>query len=109
MYKELVEGKYKLAVVGLGYVGLPIALEFAKKIKVIGFDNKPDRIEKMKQRNYPGDKKHTLSKVVKITSGCDAKSAEEIAKVYELFVEAGIYKANSIKIAEAAKIIEPAF
>ena len=45
MYKELVEKEKKLAVIGLGYVGLPIALEFAKKISVIGFDinAKPDR------------------------------------------------------------------
>jgi len=213
MYKELIEGKYKLAVIGLGYVGLPIALEFAKKIKVIGFDIKPDRIEKMKNRidpsnelepnafnncdiyftanpeelreakfyiiavptpidvykqpdlkpllsatsivgnvlkigDYvvyestvypgcteedcipvleknsglefikdfkvgfsperinPGDKQHTLSKIVKVTSGCDPVSAEEIAKTYQLVVEAGIHKASSIKVAEAAKIIE---
>ena len=38
MYQELLDKKKKLAVIGLGYVGLPIALEFAKKIKVIGFD-----------------------------------------------------------------------
>ena len=213
MYTELIDGKYKLAVVGLGYVGLPIALEFAKKLKVIGFDIKPGRIEKMKQKNdpsneiepeafdncdiyftsnpedlkeanfyiiavptpidkhkmpdltmllsatsivgnviksgdyvvyestvypgcteedcipiiekisglkfikdfkvgysperiNPGDKQHTLSKIIKVTSGCDAKSAEEIAKVYELVVEAGIHRASSIKVAEAAKIIE---
>ena len=55
MYKELVEGKYKLAVIGLGYVGLPIALEYAKKIKVIGFDIKPERIEQMRQGIDPSN------------------------------------------------------
>jgi UDP-N-acetyl-D-galactosamine dehydrogenase len=53
MYKELLEGKTKLAVIGLGYVGLPIALEFARKIQVIGFDIKPDRIDLMKRKIDP--------------------------------------------------------
>jgi len=213
MYKELVEKKRKLAVIGLGYVGLPIALEFAKKLSVIGFDINGERIELMKQKidpsrelsreafdgcdieftnnvdvlreaNFfivavptpvdehnvpdlvpiqkasqtiakvikkgdyvvfestvypgcteedclpiieklsglnsktdfksgysperinPGDKKHTLANVVKVVAGCDAESLEEIAKVYELVVKAGVYRASSIKVAEAAKIIE---
>jgi len=213
MYKELVDKKAKLAVIGLGYVGLPIALEFARKISVIGFDINAKRIEMMKQgidpsnelekkdfegcditftdsldilkeakffivavptpvdehnvpdltpvrkasetvgkvikkgdyvvfestvypgcteedclpvieklsglkniidfksgyspeRINPGDKTHTLAKIIKVVSGCDAESLEEIAKVYELVVEAGIHKASSIKVAEAAKIIE---
>src|SRR5258705_7508652 len=49
MYKELVEKNKKLAVIGLGYVGLPIALEFAKKLSVIGFDINEERIKLMKQ------------------------------------------------------------
>ncbi|MEJ5317964.1 MAG: nucleotide sugar dehydrogenase, partial [Tenuifilum sp.] len=49
MYSELVSKKEKLAVIGLGYVGLPIALEFARKLSVIGFDIKPDRVELMKK------------------------------------------------------------
>ncbi|HEY9361841.1 MAG TPA: nucleotide sugar dehydrogenase [Chitinophagaceae bacterium] len=213
MYKELVNKKAKLAVIGLGYVGLPIALEFAKKISVIGFDinekrialmnkgidpsnelqkeafdssdivftnsldvlreanffivavptpvddhNVPDLtpvqkasetigkvikkgdyivfestvypgcteedclpiIEKLSgltnisdfksgyspERINPGDKVHTLANVVKVVSGCDAESLEEIAKVYELVVKAGVHKASCIKVAEAAKIIE---
>src|SRR5207248_2907289 len=53
MYKDLKEKKKKLAVLGLGYVGLPIALEFAKKIKVIGFDISKERVEKMKQSIDP--------------------------------------------------------
>ncbi len=213
MYQELVNKKKKLAVVGLGYVGLPIALEFAKKISVIGFDINSKRIEMMKnhidpsnelsaedfdntdieftnsleklaeasfyivavptpvdenkvpdltpvlkasetigkviskgdyvvyestvypgcteedclpiieslsglkmcddfklgyspERINPGDKHHTLSNIVKVVSGCDAESAETIAKVYELVVQAGVHRASSIKVAEAAKIIE---
>ena len=213
MYQHLINKKEKLAVIGLGYVGLPIALEFAKKISVIGFDINDKRIELMKQgidpsnelnkeafegcditftnsldvlreakffivavptpvdehnvpdltpvkkasetigkvikkddyivfestvypgcteedclpiieklsglknvvdfklgyspeRINPGDKKHTIRSVVKVVSGCDAESLEEIAKVYELVVDAGVHKASSIKVAEAAKIIE---
>ena len=213
MYQELIDKKEKLAVIGLGYVGLPIALEFAKKISVIGFDISSKRIEMMKQgidpsneltkeafegcditftdsldvlreakffivavptpvdehnvpdlkpvkrasetvgkvikkddyvvfestvypgcteedclpiieklsglknvtdfklgyspeRINPGDKKHTLATIVKVVSGCDAESLETIAKVYELVVKAGVHKASSIKVAEAAKIIE---
>src|SRR5580700_8846591 len=49
IYEELINKKKKLAVIGLGYVGLPIALEFAKKIKVIGFDINAKRVEMMKQ------------------------------------------------------------
>ena len=203
----------KLVVVGLGYVGLPIALEFARKIKVIGFDVKQDRVEMMKnkkdpsyelppeafegcdihftsskedikegtfyivtvptpidshnlpdlkpllratetvgdvlkkgdyvvyestvypgcteedcvpileersglqhlrdfktgyspERINPGDSGHTLTKIIKVVSGCDKESLENIAGVYELIIQAGVYKAGSIKVAEAAKVIE---
>lgn len=213
MYSDLVNKKSKLAVIGLGYVGLPIALEFARKLSVIGFDINAKRIELMKQgidpsneldkeafegcditftdsldvlreakflivavptpvddhnvpdlvpvekasetigkvikkgdyvvyestvypgcteedclpiieklsglknitdfklgyspeRINPGDKHHTLSSIVKVVSGCDQESLDEIAKVYELVVKAGVHKASSIKVAEAAKIIE---
>jgi len=213
MYNELLSKKGKLAVIGLGYVGLPIALEFAKKISVIGFDIKPDRVQKMKnkidpsdelnstafdgcdiqfscniedlreakffiiavptpidkhnlpdlkpllsatetvgkvlkkgdyvvyestvypscteedcvplleqlsglkfktdfkvgfspERINPGDKEHTLTKIVKVVSGCDEESLDVISKVYELVVSAGVHRASSIKVAEAAKIIE---
>jgi UDP-N-acetyl-D-galactosamine dehydrogenase len=58
------------------------------------------------ERINPGDKKHTLSNVVKVVSGCDAESLDEIAKVYELVVKAGVHKTSCIKVAEAAKIIE---
>jgi len=58
------------------------------------------------ERINPGDKKNTLRSVVKIVSGCDAESLDEIAKVYELVVDAGVHRATSIKVAEAAKIVE---
>lgn len=213
MYQDLINKKAKLAVIGLGYVGLPIALEFARKVSVIGFDISSKRIEMMKQgidpsselekeafegcdivftdsldvlreakflivavptpvdehnvpdltpvlrasetvgkvikkgdyvvfestvypgcteedclpvieklsglknvtdfklgyspeRINPGDKQHTLATIVKVVSGCDAESLEEIAKTYELVVKAGVHRASSIKVAEAAKIIE---
>ena len=213
IYSELLNKEAKLAVVGLGYVGLPIALEFAKRIKVIGFDINAERVELMKnnidpsneleaedfegcdiefsadseklkeasffvvavptpiddsnlpnlkpllgasrtvgkalkkgdyvvfestvypgcteedcipileeesglkwkedfmvgyspERINPGDKVHTLQNVVKVVSGCCATSLEEIAKTYELVVDAGVHRAASIKVAEAAKIIE---
>lgn len=213
MYQDIISKKKKVAVIGLGYVGLPIALEFAKKVSVIGFDINKSRIELMKknidpsgeldsdsfvgcditftdsleilkeasffivavptpidehnlpdlkpilsaskaigqvlkkgdyvvyestvypgcteedcipvleeisglkflqdfkigyspERINPGDKEHTLAKIVKVVSGCDAESLDEIAKVYQIVVQAGVHKASSIKVAEAAKIIE---
>jgi UDP-N-acetyl-D-galactosamine dehydrogenase len=213
MYQDLIEKKKKLAVIGLGYVGLPIALEFAKKLKVIGFDINAKRVDMMRnkidpsqelessafdncdieftceldvlreanffivavptpvdehnvpdlipvqrasetigkvvkkgdyvvfestvypgcteedclpiieklcglkniqdfklgyspERINPGDKEHTLSSIIKVVSGCDTESLDVIAKVYELVVKAGVHKASSIKVAEAAKIIE---
>ncbi|MFN9325787.1 MAG: nucleotide sugar dehydrogenase, partial [Flavobacteriales bacterium] len=55
------------------------------------------------ERINPGDKEHTLESIVKVSSGCDPESAELIAKVYELVVNAGVHRASSIKVAEAAK------
>ena len=213
LYDRLVKKDAKLAVIGLGYVGLPIALEFARRIKVVGFDINQKRVDMMRrnedpsnelvsedfegcdihfsadindlkdveffivavptpiddqnipdlkpllgatrtvgqvlkandyvvyestvypgcteedcvplleqlsglkyvsdfkvgyspERINPGDKEHTLSSIVKVSSGCDPESAEIIAKVYELVVKAGVHRAASIKVAEAAKIIE---
>lgn len=211
--EKLANREAKLAVIGLGYVGLPIALEFAKKISVIGFDINQQRVDMMKNRidpskelephefdgcdieftcdldvlrqatffivavptpidehnlpdlkpllgasstvgkvlkkgDYvvyestvypgcteedcvpvleqlsglkfvddfkvgysperinPGDKEHTLTKIVKVAAGCDDESAKEVVAVYEMVIEAGVHKASSIKVAEAAKIIE---
>lgn len=213
MIDKLVNKEEKLAVIGLGYVGLPIALEFAKKLSVIGFDINQKRVDMMKnhidpseeldseafknkdivftanpedlkqakffvvavptpiddynspdlrpllgasktvgaalkkgdyvvfestvypgcteedcvpvleaesglkfvedfkvgyspERINPGDKEHTISKILKVVSGCDEESSEIIAKVYELIIEPGVHRASSIKVAEAAKIIE---
>ncbi|TRX72609.1 nucleotide sugar dehydrogenase [Carboxylicivirga sp. M1479] len=213
MLKELLAKKKKLSVIGLGYVGLPIALEFARKMSVIGFDIKEDRVDLMRngidpsneleseafvgcdikytsnagdlkeadfhvvavptpinkhnlpnltpllsatravgkvlkkgdyvvfestvypgcteddcvpileaesglklntdfkvgfspERINPGDKEHTLTKILKIVSGSDDESAEVIEDVYASIITAGIHKASCIKVAEAAKIIE---
>jgi UDP-N-acetyl-D-galactosamine dehydrogenase len=58
------------------------------------------------ERINPGDKKNTLRSVVKIVSGSDAEALDEIAKTYEVVVDAGVHRASSIKVAEAAKIVE---
>ncbi|MBU4305468.1 MAG: nucleotide sugar dehydrogenase [Candidatus Omnitrophica bacterium] len=206
--------KEKIAVVGLGYVGLPLAVEFGKQVKTIGFDLNQKRIKelqhaldsnnetstqeikesrflevtaepkKLKQAKFiivavptpinpnkqpdlscvtsaseivgkhmskgsivvfestvypgvtedvcvpilekcsgltygkdfkvgysperinPGDKEHSIKTVIKVVSGCDQDTLEEVAAVYSLVVKAGVYKAESIKCAEAAKVIE---
>lgn len=213
LYDALLQKQEKLAVVGLGYVGLPIALEFARNISVIGFDINERRVEMMRnkidpseelsseefegcditftadpnvlrearffivavptpidehnlpdlrpllsasrsvgsvlkkgdfvvfestvypgcteedcipileemsglkfgvdfkvgyspERINPGDKEHTLARIVKVVSSCDEESLEIIANTYKIVVQAGVHKASSIKVAEAAKIIE---
>jgi nucleotide sugar dehydrogenase len=58
------------------------------------------------ERINPGDKEHTIKTVIKVVSGCDKETLEEVAAVYSLVVKAGVYKAESIKCAEAAKVIE---
>ena len=58
------------------------------------------------ERINPGDKEHTITKILKVVSGCDQESLDIISKVYEIIVEPGVHKASSIKVAEAAKIIE---
>ncbi|MDV2583554.1 nucleotide sugar dehydrogenase, partial [Alkalibacillus haloalkaliphilus] len=58
------------------------------------------------ERINPGDKVHTLEKIIKIVSGMDNDTLEEISKVYELVIDAGVHKATSIKVAEAAKVVE---
>lgn len=213
LYEDIVSGKEKLSLVGLGYVGMPIAVAFARKIKVVGFDLNEAKIKlyqsgidptnevgnevirnttveftadpaKLKEAKFhivavptpvnddhtpdltpvegasrilgqnltkgsvivfestvypgvtedicvpilekesglkcgvdfkigysperinPGDKVHRLETIVKIVSGMDEETLEQVAKVYELVVEAGVYRADSIKVAEAAKVIE---
>ncbi len=213
MFQDILSKQKAISVIGLGYVGLPIALEFAKKAKVIGFDINEKRIammrnkidpsgeleskdfnncdiyftanpEELKEASFhiiavptpidshtmpdlkplmgatttvgkvlkkgdyvvyestvypgcteencvplleklsglkfnedfkvgysperinPGDKEHTLTKIIKVVSGCCKESLDTVAKVYEMVVEAGVHRASSIKVAEAAKIIE---
>ncbi len=213
LYEKLIAREDKLAVIGLGYVGMPIAIAFAKKIDVIGFDISEDKINLYKnyidptnevgedairntsvvftsdettlksarfhivavptpvnedqtpdlynvrsaceligrnlaegsivvfestvypgvteeicipilekesglrcgldfkvgyspERINPGDKVHRLETIVKVVSGMDQESLDVIGKVYELIVEAGVFRAESIKVAEAAKVIE---
>lgn len=213
MFQDIKEKRKKIALVGLGYVGLPIALAFAKKFKVVGFDIKPERVDLLNQnidpsqeldpsefegaditfthkiedlrdvnfyiiavptpidehnnpdlrallsasktvgsvlkkgdivvfestvypgcteedcvpvleeqsglkykedfyvgyspeRINPGDKEHTLTKIIKVVSGCCNGSLDTISQVYGSIIEAGVHKASSIKVAEAAKVIE---
>ncbi|MEI9955457.1 MAG: nucleotide sugar dehydrogenase [Ferruginibacter sp.] len=75
--------------------------------KLCGLKNVTDfKLGYSPERINPGDKEHTLASIIKVVSGCDAESLDVIAKVYELVVKAGVHKASSIKVAEAAKIIE---
>lgn len=213
LYEKIKNREEKISLIGLGYVGLPIAVAFAKKANVIGFDINKEKIElyekgidptkevgddilkkttieftadesRLKEAKFhivavptpvnadrtpdlryiksasrivgrnlnrgsiavfestvypgvteeicipileeesgllcgvdfkvgysperinPGDKAHRLETIVKVVSGIDEESLDIIAKVYELVVDAGIYRAASIKIAEAAKVIE---
>ncbi len=213
LYEKILSGEEKISLVGLGYVGMPIAVAFAKKAKVIGFDINQKKIELYKkgidptnevgddaikettvdftsdetrlreakfhivavptpvnddhtpdlspvtgasevvgrnltkgsivvyestvypgvtedvcipilekesglkcgvdfkigyspERINPGDKVHRLENIKKIVSGMDAESLDEIAKVYEIVIEAGVHRASSIKVAEAAKVVE---
>jgi UDP-N-acetyl-D-galactosamine dehydrogenase len=71
-------------------------LKFGRDFKV-GYS--PERIN-------PGDKEHTVDSIVKVVSGSDEESLEVVAGVYGLIVKAGVYRAQSIKVAEAAKVIE---
>ncbi len=58
------------------------------------------------ERINPGDKEHTLTTILKVVSGDDAETLERVAQLYESVVKAGVYRASSIKVAEAAKVIE---
>ena len=213
LYGDIVQRKKKIAVIGLGYVGMPLAVAFAKHAEVVGFDINIDKIEQYRrgkdstnevgdealsstrvlftsneddlsnasffiiavptpinqdktpdltpvihasevvgrhlskdaivvyestvypgvtedvclpilervsklvcgkdffigyspERINPGDKVHRLENIKKIVSGMDTDTLEEIAKIYSLIIEAGVHKAPSIKVAEAAKVVE---
>ncbi|MDE4940488.1 nucleotide sugar dehydrogenase, partial [Francisella tularensis subsp. holarctica] len=58
------------------------------------------------ERINPGDMVHRLETIIKVVSGMDEESLDTIAQVYELVVDAGVYRASSIKVAEAAKVLE---
>lgn len=213
LYENIRDKRESLSVIGLGYVGLPLAVEFAKKVNVIGFDIRREKVQSYKKGNdltrevgnevlsktsvnftcdeselknslfhivavptpinsdktpdlgpvtgaseivgrnlkkgaivvyestvypgvtedicvpileknsglkcgvdfkvgysperiNPGDKVHTVSKIIKVVSGMDTEALDEIANVYGIIVDAGVFKAKSIKVAEAAKVIE---
>lgn len=76
----------------LEYSGLKGSLDFK-------YGYSPERIN-------PGDKVHRLESIIKVVSGCDLEALEHIASVYSIVVEVGVFKAKSIKVAEAAKVIE---
>ncbi|MBA2562689.1 MAG: nucleotide sugar dehydrogenase, partial [Chitinophagaceae bacterium] len=80
---------------------LPIVEKLSGLKNIVDFKTgySPERIN-------PGDKEHTLCSIIKVVSGCDEESLQIISKVYEVVVDAGVHKASSIKVAEAAKIIE---
>ena len=78
MYQELIDKKKKLAVIGLGYVGLPIALEFAKKISVIGFDINLERIEMMKNAVDPSNELESSA-----FTDCDIEFTNSLDKLRE--------------------------
>lgn len=82
-------------------VCVPILEKYSglKCIKDFKIGYSPERIN-------PGDKEHTLRKITKIVSGCDRESLEEIANIYSMVLDSGVHKAESIKTAEAAKVIE---
>lgn len=82
-------------------VCIPILEEISglKRVEDFKFGYSPERIN-------PGDKEHTVATILKITSGCDEESAEVIDQVYQTVITAGTYRAESIKVAEAAKVIE---
>lgn len=213
LYEKIISGEEKISLVGLGYVGMPIAVAFARKVKVVGYDLNAAKIDlyksgidptnevgdeviknttveftsdetKLKEAKFhivavptpvnpdhtpdltpvegasrilgrnltkgsivvfestvypgvtediclpilekesglkcgvdfkigysperinPGDKVHRLETITKIVSGMDEETLEEIANVYQIVVEAGVHRAESIKVAEAAKVIE---
>ncbi len=213
LYEKIIRQEEKISLIGLGYVGMPIAVAFAKKVKVIGFDLNSEKIQlyrsgidptnevgneavknttvdftdnetKLKEAKFhivavptpvkgdhtpdlfpvqeasrilgrnltkksivvyestvypgvtehicvpilekesglkcgvdfkvgysperinPGDKVHRLETITKIVSGMDEETLAEVSKIYELVVDAGVYQAESIKVAEAAKVIE---
>src|SRR5207248_155009 len=107
----------RIGVVGLGYVGLPLAVEFGKQYETIGFDVNPKRVAGLKfnrdffagyspERINPGDREHRLTTIRKVTSGSTPEVADFVDELYGSIVSAGTHKTSSIRVAEAAKVIE---
>ncbi|MFO8001358.1 MAG: nucleotide sugar dehydrogenase, partial [Marinilabilia sp.] len=78
MHQQLINKEARLSVVGLGYVGLPIALEFARTMKVIGFDIKPSRVEQMKKHIDPSNELESSD-----FDGCDIEFTSDPAALRE--------------------------
>jgi UDP-N-acetyl-D-galactosamine dehydrogenase len=74
--------------------------------KVSGLDRKDFKLGYSPERINPGDKEHTLERITKVVSGEDAETLERVAKAYGAIIDAGVHRAPSIKVAEAAKVIE---
>ena len=75
--------------------------------KISGYEWKKEfHVGYSPERINPGDKEHTLSRIVKVVSGDDEKTCDKVAKLYETIIEAGVHRTQSIKEAEAAKVIE---
>ena len=75
--------------------------------KTSGLKNGPDfKVGYSPERINPGDKEHTLAKIVKVVAAQDEETLDTVASLYEMVVEAGVYRASSIRVAEAAKVIE---
>jgi UDP-N-acetyl-D-galactosamine dehydrogenase len=105
MYKELLEKKSILAVIGLGYVGLPIALEFAKKIRVIGFDINSKRIQLMQQKVDPSRELDPSA-----FDGCDIEFTDQLdvlkrANFFMVAVPTPVDNHNLLPIPDAPKMI----
>lgn len=125
LYKNIKSKKEKVSVIGLGYVGMPLAIAFAKKVNVIGYDINSEKesvyshswervginmwkgffVGYSPERINPGDKIHRIETIKKIVSGINKETLEEIANIYGLIIEAGVYRVSSIKVAEAEKVV----
>ncbi|MFN9115179.1 MAG: nucleotide sugar dehydrogenase, partial [Bacteroidota bacterium] len=79
MYDKLLRKEAKLAVIGLGYVGLPIALEFARKLKVVGFDINPERVDMMKNKIDPSNELESEA-----FDGCDIHFTADISELRDV-------------------------
>ena len=101
IYQKLVEKEESLAVIGLGYVGLPIALEFAKKIKVIGFDINSERVEMMQNHVDPSNELESSD-----FEGCDISFT---SKIEDLKARITKWKKTIEKEFEIIEIIKPSF